>query len=150
MSRDNKAFFDEKKDWSEIKDSLLGAYIKPYFQKLLRSGRPIVYVDCFAGKGKFGDGKPGSPLIALEARRDSLEVTKAQNASIETYFIDLNYASDLKVNLAPYEEAFWSPQIISGKYEDKIVEILKNQRDVNVFLYIDPYGIQALDAELFN
>lgn len=150
MSKDNKAFFDEKRDWSEIKDSLLGAYIKPYFQKLLRSGKPIVYVDCFAGKGKFGDGKPGSPLIALEARRDSLEVTKAQNASIETYFIDLNYASDLKVNLAPYEEAFWSPQIISGKYEDKIVEILKNRRDVNVFLYIDPYGIQALDAELFN
>ena len=31
MSKDNRDFFKEKKDWSEIKDTLLGAYLKPYF-----------------------------------------------------------------------------------------------------------------------
>ena len=56
----------------------------------------------------------------------------------------------LKKNLADYKSASWEPQIVSGKYEESIVEILKNRRDVNVFLYIDPYGIQALDTELFN
>ena len=44
MSKDNRDFFKEKKDWSEIKDTLLGAYLKPYFQKVLMTKRPIFYV----------------------------------------------------------------------------------------------------------
>mgnify|MGYP003304257067 CR=1 FL=1 len=43
-------FFKEKKPWSEVKDALLGHYLKPYFQKILHTRRAIVYVDCFAGK----------------------------------------------------------------------------------------------------
>ena len=50
MSKDNRDFFKEKKDWSEIKDTLLGAYLKPYFQKVLMTKRPIFYVDCFLEK----------------------------------------------------------------------------------------------------
>ena len=34
--------------------------------KILYTRNPLVYVDCFAGKGKFDDGNPGSPLIALD------------------------------------------------------------------------------------
>lgn len=33
MPKDNRNFFEKKKDWSEIKDTLLGAYLKPYFKK---------------------------------------------------------------------------------------------------------------------
>ena len=150
MSKNNKDFFKKKKAWSEIKDVLLGWYIKPYFQKLLSSGKPILYVDCFAGKGRFEDGKPGSPIIALEARKECLENTKSTNARIDAYFIDLNYYEDLVVNLATFKEVDWKPNIVSGRYEDQIVNILENRRNVNVFLYIDPYGIQALDTNLFN
>lgn len=67
MPKDNRNFFEKKKDWSEIKDTLLGAYLKPYFQKILMTKHPVFYVDCFSGKGRFDDGKPGSPIIALNA-----------------------------------------------------------------------------------
>lgn len=33
MPKDNRNFFEKKKDWSEIKGTLLGAYLKPYFKK---------------------------------------------------------------------------------------------------------------------
>lgn len=33
MSKRNTEFFEEKKDWSRIKDTLLGAYLPVYFQK---------------------------------------------------------------------------------------------------------------------
>lgn len=150
MSKDNKNFFKKKQDWSEVKDALLGCYIKPYFQKLLVTNKPILYVDCFAGKGKFDDGKPGSPLIALEARKESLLHTKALNRTIETYFVDLNYAKDLEKNLACYSEYGFKPNIVSGKYEEQIESILFNKKNCNVFLYIDPYGIKALDTKLFD
>lgn len=150
MSKDNKDFFKKKKDWSEIKDDLLGAYLKPYFQKVLTTKRPILYVDCFSGKGKFDDGKPGSPIIALDIRKECIAKTNVNSAQIDMCFIDLNYAEDLKENLAAYANYFWKPMIVSGKYEDQIIGILKGKKDTNIFLYIDPYGIQALDSALFD
>lgn len=146
MAKKNDDFFKEKKPWSEVKDDLLGHYLKPYFQKILHTRRTIVYVDCFAGKGAFEDGKPGSPLIALHTIEDCLNQTTITQSNIQSYFIDLNYAQDLAENLKDYSNV----NIISGKYEEQIEEILKSKNGCNVFLYVDPYGIKALDCTLFD
>ena len=146
MAKKNNDFFVKKKDWSTVKDELLGCYFKPYVSKILHTYRPLVYVDCFAGKGKFEDGNDGSPLIALKIIAECLESTTVQNPEIETSFIDLNYADDLRKNLSSYPEA----NIVSGKYEDNIKSILRNKSNCNVFLYIDPYGIKALQCSFFD
>lgn len=146
MAKKNDDFFKEKKSWSEVKDALLGNYLKPYLQKILHTRKSIVYVDCFAGKGVFEDGQPGSPLIALQTMQDCLNHTAMSAWNIESYFIDLNYANDLKVNLREYPGI----KVISGKYEDEICGILEKKRGCNMFLYVDPYGIKALDCSLFD
>jgi len=146
MAKKNDDFFKEKKPWSVVKDELLGCYLKPYLQKILHTKRRIIYVDCFAGKGAFEDGNPGSPLIALQTMQDCLEQTKVDRWAIKPYFIDLNHASDLKENLKDYGDV----EIISGRYEDNIENILKNKTGCNVFLYVDPYGIKALNCALFD
>lgn len=146
MSKKNNDFFKEKKAWSEVKDELLGCYFKPYVQKILHTYKPLIYVDCFAGKGKFEDGRPGSPLIALDIIQSCVDSTTMESTNISTHFIDLNYADDLQKNLLGYPNV----KIYSGKYEDKIVEILRNKHNCNVFLYIDPYGIKALNCSLFD
>jgi len=150
MPKDNKNFFKVKKEWSEIKDSLLGCYLPQYFQKVLWKREPILYVDCFAGKGKFEDGKDGSPRIALQIKDKSLEQTKVANPQkISTCFIDLNYAADLTVNISDLQSN-GVPHIISGKFEEEIEKLLSDKQGYNVFLYIDPYGYQALDSLLFD
>ena len=152
MAKDNKNFFKSKNSWSEIKDRLLGWYLTPYFQKVLISRKPICYVDCFAGQGKFEDGKPGSPTIALQARDTCLSKTTLENSKgkIDTYFIELNHAQTLNENIADFNNGYGQQKVISGKYEDKIEELLSNKQGMNVFLYIDPYGIRALDYGLFE
>lgn len=152
MSKDNTKFFKEKNSWSLIKDKLLGYYLAPYFQKVLMTGKPIFYVDCFAGKGKFEDGNLGSPLIALQIREDCLRRTKRTDkvGAIKTCFIDLNYARELKENIASVHPAYDKPLVISGRYEEEIEQCLQDKHDNNVFLYIDPYGIKALDSNLFD
>lgn len=153
MSKDNSDFFKQKNSWSLIKDRLLSGYLAPYMQKVLTTNKKICYVDCFSGKGKFDDGQPGSPLIALKIRDDCLSKTKIKvnkQCAIDMTFIELNYAPDLEINLAQYDNYYGKPHIVSGKYEEKIVEILKDKRGQNVFLYIDPYGIKALDTGLFD
>ena len=130
MSKKNDDFFKEKKPWSEVKDQLLGCYFKPYVQKILHTYKPLVYVDCFAGKGKFEDGNPGSPLIALDIIKECLAATTMEAPDISATFIDLNYADDLTENLIRYPNVV----IVDGKYEDHIKEILKDKRGSNVFL----------------
>ncbi len=53
MAKKNNDFFIEKKSWSVVKDELLGCYFMPYVSKILHTHRPLVYVDCFAGKGNL-------------------------------------------------------------------------------------------------
>lgn len=146
MSKKNDDFFKQKKPWSEVKDELLGCYLKPYMQKILCTKHPVVYVDCFAGKGAFEDGKLGSPLIALNIIQQCINQTKINGGSIQSNFIDLNYADDLHKNLDGYENV----TIIPGRYEDKIENLLLDKEECNVFLYIDPYGIRALNYSLFQ
>jgi len=103
MSKRNDDFFIEKKPWSEVKDELLGCYFKPYVTKILHTYKPLVYVDSFAGKGKFEDGKPGSPIIALDIINQCLNKTTIKSPRISANFIDLNYADDLRENLKKYK-----------------------------------------------
>ena len=115
--------------------------------KILYTRKPLAYVDCFAGKGKFDDGNPGSPLIALDIFKQGLASTKLDGkARIGAAFIDLNYASDLETNLHDYPGV----KIVPGAYEDTIEDLLKSKTGCNVFLYIDPYGIKALDCSKFD
>ena len=146
MAKKNDDFFLEKKPWSVVKDEILGCYFKPYVSKILHTYKPLVYVDCFAGKGKFEDGNRGSPLIALEIIDQCRASTTMQQAQINATFIDLNYADDLRRNLGSYP---WV-KIVSGKYEDNIKTILRGKENCNIFLYIDPYGIKALQCSLFD
>lgn len=148
MAKDNSTFFKSKNSWSVIKDNLLSGYLPQYFQKVLMTHRPICYVDCFAGKGKFDDGSPGSPRIALQIRDDCLKLTTSKGGQIDTCFIDLNYATELAGNIAEYCNGH--PVVISGRYEDEIERLLADKKGINVFLYIDPYGIKALDSGLFD
>ena len=128
MSKKNDDFFKEKKPWSEVKDQLLGCYFKPYLLKILQTKKPVVYVDCFAGKGKFEDGNPGSPLIALGIIDECLASTNTGAPQISTTFIDVNYAADLQRNIGIRNNS----RIVSGKYEEQITEILKGKAGCNV------------------
>lgn len=149
MSKNNNDFFQEKKEWSKIKDSLLCGYLPEYFSKVLWTKKPIVYVDCFSGKGKFLDGEDGSPRMALKAIQSALNTSKSTNKAIKTYFIEAEYSNELETNLSDFQSAL-DISVIEGKYEKEIENILKESVDNNVFLYIDPYGIKTLDFDFFK
>lgn len=73
-----------------------------------------------------------------------------KNNAIVPCFIELNHAADLEQNLMLHPYQYGTPQVVDGKFEDNIRGLLKDKRGYNVFLYIDPYGIQALDSQLFD
>ena len=149
MSKSNKDFFSEKKDWSTIKDSLLLGYLPEYFSKVLFTNKPILYIDCFAGKGKFEDGQDGSPRFALLARRRALIQSHASFKKIDTIFIEANYSTELKRNISDFE-IDGNIAVLDGKYEEEIENILNTSHGKNIFLYIDPYGVKSLSFSFFE
>ena len=105
MSKKNDDFFKTKKSWSVVKDELLGCYLKPYFQKILHTRKPVYYVDGFAGKGKFDDGSLGSPLIAINTIDDVLLATSTSTPTIRICFIESEYVSELEKKRASQRES---------------------------------------------
>jgi len=138
-------FFDRKRDWSILKDRILAAYLKPYLAKISRRKEPVVIVDCFAGKGKFDDGKPGSPLLISGAI--STFIKGKPNADISAKFIEKKYHADLARILRDAEHC----TVLPGRYEE-CVPLLVNEipANANVFLFVDPYGIKSLDFAHFE
>ena len=160
MSKDNRNFFKQKKIWSVVKDDLLGCYLVPYFNKMMTLGNPIFYVDCFAGKGKFDDGQNGSPLTAIYSLEKSIAQWRSAHPQsglslrpqVNMRFIELNHAKDLTATLS--EQPTGRCEVIDGKFEDNIVPLLREAksqyRNLSVFLYVDPYGVKVLNADLFD
>jgi len=154
MPKKNDDFFKQKKDWSEVKDELLGCYLTPYFAKILHTRKPILYIDGFAGKGKFDDGKNGSPLIALECLDRALNNYKGGHKlpKIAFKFIELNHAAELCGNLSENQRRY--SEVVVGKFQEKLMTVLRaaaiENKNQNVFLYIDPYGVKALNTALFD
>jgi three-Cys-motif partner protein len=92
MGKKNE-FFSKKKPWSEIKDDILSWYLEPYIAKILATRKPLLIVDCFAGKGKFDDGSDGSPLIILKNVMNT--TSKYSNTKICCVFIEKKYYKEL-------------------------------------------------------
>ena len=139
-----KEFFKKKKEWSNYKDALLGSYILPYFNKIMSTGVEVVYIDGFAGKGKFDDGTAGSPLLVKEKIYQA-KANSRFNTKITPYFIEYEHADTLRSNLCDV-----SMNVIQGDYRVEVPKILKNSLRKNVFLYVDPFGIKYLDFSIFS
>lgn len=139
-------FFTQKHEWSEIKDSILGAYLRPYLAKICRTGKAVRIADCFAGKGRFDDGKDGSPIIVRQAIEEQLQHTPG--ASIQGVFIEKKYVADLRSNLPEDEHV----HILEGDYEERMDHFIStyDARNKNLFLYVDPYGSKSLRMEHFK
>jgi len=152
MAKDQSDFFKVKKPWSEVKDDLLAFYLVPYFQKVLATLRPVRYIDCFAGRGSFDDGKLGSPLIALDAARKSIGQAKVDNTNLALTFIESRWSSELEAAATKHEQHRQPPPVpyavVSGRFERDTQRLISTMTGQNIFLYIDPYGIRDLDHGL--
>jgi len=141
-----KNFFKEKKRWSVLKDEILDYYLTPYVAKIIRTGKPLLIFDCFAGKGKFDSGENGSPLIIAEHIKDNLRQSVGLGDKIKGFFIEKKYNADLLENLSGY----LNTSVLDGTFEDNLQRILSADKNSNIFLYVDPYGVKSLSLNTFS
>lgn len=99
--------FASKKPWSHNKDKILTWYLTPYLMKIRKRCPRILIVDAFAGKGRFDDGQPSSPLRICEI------ASKAQKYGAEVTVLCIepkrSYHDELERNISSYGFARASP-----------------------------------------
>lgn len=141
-------FFKEKQPWSKVKDAVLGTYLEPYLTKVSTFGAPIRIADCFAGKGRFDDGDPGSPLIICDAVQRQLDRVGHAASDIKVILIEKKYPKELKKNLPPKD---WV-HLLEGDYESCMETFIAkyDAKGRHLFLYADPFGIKSLRFSYFE
>jgi three-Cys-motif partner protein len=161
MGKTTEDFFKKKKDWSIAKDDLLRSYLNAYMAKLFHTYKPTIYLDCFAGAGKFGSGcvpyqekVDGSPLIALDAIRNAVKSTKIYNPVYLACFIEPEYYKELETNIRLSQHPNDKYKIYSGSYPGEIKAVISDiekSGDIpNLFCYLDPFGVKYLKFETFK
>lgn len=137
----DELFFDEKRQWSKRKDTILESYISPYLWKIATQNKPILIVDAFAGPGRFGDGEFGSPLIISQAVQTAL----SKGLSVPVSVLCIEPIKELFEKLTGLLGKFEFAQAKCGEFSDYIREIEQKARNHSVFLYLDPWTVEGLD-----
>jgi len=135
-------FFKEKREWSKVKDKIVGAYINCYLKTIQHRGRPIIIVDAFSGPGRFGDGLEGSPFIICRA----IDSAPKHGVGIACVFSDSHPAHRVALEdcLASYIRKGIAAKPLS-EFSEALSAALQAGRGATLFFYLDPYGIKDLD-----
>ena len=144
------------------KHEILSRYLDAWLGILGQTRNRIVYVDGFAGPGEYPDGRPGSPVIAIERAMSHVLVDQFK-ASIHFVFIEKR--KDRKENLERVLDERFSKKglrskgidyvIIQGEFADFFSGLLddverKERRIVPTFAFLDPFGYSGIPMELIG
>ncbi len=140
------------------KHEILRRYLKGWIPKLGSRNRRIVYIDAFAGPGRYTGGEDGSPIIALKVARDYvgrplvdqqlkmlfIEPDRERNERLKSEITalrasDLAYSAigavTLQAEYAAAMESLWAS--------------LEASRSMlaPTFAFVDPFGVSGLPYE---
>ena len=137
-------FFKAKREWSKVKDKIVGSYIACYLKTVRHLGRPIIIVDAFSGPGRFGDGPDGSPLIICK----TIEKMPKSGVGVACLFSDSHPAhrAALEDCLSEYISKGIAEKPLSD-FTDTLSRALEVGKDSTLFFYLDPYGIKDLEFD---
>lgn len=137
------------------KHEILRRYLAAWFPILGTYHSRIVYIDGFSGPGRYKNGEPGSPMIAIDV---ALNHRKSTSGEIVFWFIEER--SDRHVHLKQELATLSLPPHFkvtadSGRFHEKFGSVLASiEADKNelapTFAFIDPFGFSGIPFSLIR
>ncbi|MGD0036051.1 MAG: three-Cys-motif partner protein TcmP [Bacteroidota bacterium] len=135
------------------KHKILERYLKAWFPILSTYHERIIYLDGFSGPGRYKNGEPGSPIIALEVANGHQKQFKG-----ELVFIFVDERKDRVDNLKNEIALLKLPNTFKvhpedGQFAQVATGILdeiekENQTLAPTFAFIDPFGFSGVPFDL--
>lgn len=143
-----ESFFDELKDWSEIKLRILTKYFDAY-QRYRGGTNPVIYyVDGFAGSGRYGEDEAsgeGSP-VRMARLAQELRAT-GRPCQLRCINIESNRRNFDRLTQALAEFDSDLVQVRFGEFSDHISDILRATRGCPAVFFLDPLGVKPVTVD---
>lgn len=147
---------DDPEKWhmrqhTEVKHQILQKYLTSWARVLSSTNSRIHYFDGFAGRGRYEDGEPGSPLLAMDtADRNSDLFDEFLCTFVE--FDENNYDDLVEVVEEKEEECADAVEVIhqNAAFEEVVEEMIEELEDTPIlpsFFFIDPFGYNSMPFE---
>lgn len=139
---------------TEAKHKILRKYLEAWFPIMTSWNSRIVYLDGFAGPGRYAGGQPGSPIIALECAKSHRAALKG-----ELVFLFIERREDraeyLKTQIEPFRIDRFNIEVGCGEFAPTLTKILdlldrKGHRIAPAFALIDPFGFSGIPYSLIQ
>lgn len=153
-----KSHFERFEDHTRLKHFLLSAYLKQWATVLAPHHPRIWFVDAFAGAGRDGTGVSGSPVIAAEIARAinaehyaaSAGTRLAPGRGMRVIAIEADHARFVRLDDSLRAFANEHPVVAiprEGTLTPPLLDrILEYVGDDPVLYFLDPFGVDGLDA----
>jgi three-Cys-motif partner protein len=148
---------------TQAKHLILARYLKAWLPIMASFNGRIVYIDAFAGPGRYNNGEEGSPLIALRSLLENpLFQSQGRNCKVVFFFIeeDEERAEALKGELRELETQYPLPRwaeytVIHGEFAPEMTKILdliekEGKSLAPTFAFIDPFGYSGVPLEVIS
>ena len=137
------------------KHEILKKYLDAWAPIMSRCAGRIVYIDGFAGPGKYSGGEDGSPIIAIKSISDNQNIERAE---IICLFIeaDTKRYQHLKELVDKIRKpSFLKVKYHCGKFDETLTDILNDIYEqkkslVPTFAFIDPFGVSHTPFHLIR
>jgi three-Cys-motif partner protein len=137
------------------KHIILQTYLGAWFPILAKFNGRIIYVDGFAGPGRYADGEVGSPIIALDCARTH---RASLSGELVFYFIekDRDRAENLRKEVADIQlPANFKVFVEHGTFADQLSHALdeldaSGKRSAPTFALIDPFGFKGIPYSIIK
>lgn len=151
----DREHFEDYREQTQVKHSILAAYLPAYFHILKQWNENLVFIDGFAGPGSYtqtatGKTFEGSPLLALELIASNEDFSK----QVSTIFIEadevlFNRLKDRVDNFVRNHTNIRKPILRSGRFSEELMEILGRVggKLAPTFLFVDPCGVSGTSLE---
>lgn len=141
---------------TRAKHELLRHYLGAWFPILASRERRIIFLDGFAGPGIYGDGEPGSPIIALETLLSHNAFSSYSGCEFVFHFIEKDAArfETLQTELQKFDPLPSNVRVVEhlDEFQDVIEEIASSlsenkQRLAPTLAFVDPFGLSGVPME---
>jgi len=140
---------------------MLARYLNGWYPSLSKWNGRIVYLDGFAGRGRYNDGSEGSPLVALRTLLDHRYFPQMSHREFIFYFVEANMenAASLQQEIDAFKASRppWPTNIRDHVVNDEfdstanaILALLREQKRnlAPTFAFVDPFGYSGLPMGL--
>lgn len=142
---------------TRAKHEILRRYLQAWFPILAKRHPRIVYLDGFAGPGRYSNGEEGSPIIALNAARSQYAHLKSSEPVFVFVEDDIARAKHLAEVEIPALRLPGHFRVLTpaGTFEATLTALLddldqKKHEIAPTFALVDPFGITGLPFALIS